>query len=420
MYEAKTEFPFVDLDFYPDAPPPQLNSNICQPGILPNVEWNAETETNSEDQHLLDKQSSQPQHRARKAAFNFCPPEHRGYILNLMVKHLHQHPLIPAPDKQYYSQSQIREAAVKEMYYYCKKNDLRWVWSYLWAEWYSLSKWPLWVRSAKSGISVLKTTMIVESHWRLVKRDYLYKFNRPHVDLLVWILVDRLIPRCVSKIQQLRASRLLASWRLAFKRAWKECSNKTWSGISYAINPTKWTCSCPDYLQSRFLICKHLVQSVCPVDPNFFNEVRRSRVPPFWIHNDLIPLVQGLEPMNEGDVSSTEPRSDDESDDDEYVETIREHEEQAGGATNEIVGEESRENWEEVNRRVSEKLQKWVELLRRQEEYKDVRFLLEAEGAMREIENMVGKCEKIERRRTLPRMWKDTDKQTMFYRGVHA
>jgi hypothetical protein len=36
---------------------------------------------------------------------------------------------------------------------------------------------------------VLKTTMIVESHWRKLKHDYLHKFNnRPQIDLVVWVL----------------------------------------------------------------------------------------------------------------------------------------------------------------------------------------------------------------------------------------
>jgi len=40
---------------------------------------------------------------------------------------------------------------------------------------------------------------------------------------------------------------------------------------------------------SRFLICKHLVQSIPPVPPTFFLEVKRNRTTPFWLHRVLQP-----------------------------------------------------------------------------------------------------------------------------------
>ncbi|CAG8758024.1 4020_t:CDS:1, partial [Dentiscutata erythropus] len=153
------EFSFIDLDFHP-------NINLQQPEI--------------------EESKSQ----GKKIVFTFCSPECRNNILDLVTKHFNQHPLIPAYDRQYYSADQIYEAAVREIYTYCKDNNLQWTWSYLWVEWYCSSKWPYWARSAKKEISVLKTTIIVESHWRLIKHDYLYRFNKPCVDLLIWILAE--------------------------------------------------------------------------------------------------------------------------------------------------------------------------------------------------------------------------------------
>ncbi|RIB03209.1 hypothetical protein C2G38_1990259, partial [Gigaspora rosea] len=99
----------------------------------------------------------------------------------------------------HYSADQIYEAAVKETYTYCKDNNLYWVWLYLWVEWYCSTKWLHWARSTKKEISVLKTTMIVKSYWRLIKHNYLHKFNKPCVYLLIWILVEQLFHDISSK-----------------------------------------------------------------------------------------------------------------------------------------------------------------------------------------------------------------------------
>ncbi|CAG8761309.1 3487_t:CDS:2, partial [Dentiscutata erythropus] len=132
---ANSEFSFIDPDFCP---------------IIDNdIEINQSIQLNTQSQN-------------KKLGFIFCPPEHYNHILNLIAKHFNQHPFIPTSDNQYCSPNQIRKAAVKEMYIYCKNNDLKWTWSYLWVEWYSLLKWSNWVQSAKKEISVLRTTMITE------------------------------------------------------------------------------------------------------------------------------------------------------------------------------------------------------------------------------------------------------------------
>ncbi|CAG8760330.1 1142_t:CDS:2, partial [Gigaspora margarita] len=160
--------------------------------------------------------------------FTFCPTDHHNHILNLMIKHFNQHPYIPAANMQHYFSDQIREFAVKEMYTYYKNNNLKW----------------------------------------------------PHVDLLVWILTERLLLQYIIKMQQLELkyqTRAIALWHSAFKRNWKTYSKNTLSGSPYATDTKMWTCSCLGYLNSRFLLCKHLVQSVHPLKPNFFNKVTRYR-----------------------------------------------------------------------------------------------------------------------------------------------
>ncbi|CAB4414215.1 unnamed protein product [Rhizophagus irregularis] len=151
-------------------------------------------------------------------ATRFCPKEHHEKIWNLMNKHMHQHPLIPP----YITAYEIRKNAVFEMYFYCKENLLVWMWSYLWREWYCDDRWILWTRSACSTLSILKTTMFIEGHWKVLKWDFLYKFFRPRLDLLTYIILEKLIPLQQRKFQQILSGRETLEWQKSIKAEWKK------------------------------------------------------------------------------------------------------------------------------------------------------------------------------------------------------
>ena len=69
------------------------------------------------------------------------------------------------------------------------------MWVYLWTNWYRKEIWILWARSViQERICLFRTTMLSESHWKVIKRDYLPKFFRPRLDLVIYILLTRLIP----------------------------------------------------------------------------------------------------------------------------------------------------------------------------------------------------------------------------------
>jgi hypothetical protein len=120
------------------------------------------------------------------------------------------------------------------------------------------------------------------------------------LDLLVWTIVEKVIPEYEEKVQRIikptGLSRDAASWRKEFKREWRRCEVKQTSDpdefpyTKYNPDPCNWKCACPAYRDSRFLICKHLIQLCCRVSPRFFIEVNRARQPPFWSHPSLIPL----------------------------------------------------------------------------------------------------------------------------------
>lgn len=65
----------------------------------------------------------------------------------------------------------------------------------------------------------------------------------------------------------------------------------------YYTDVNRWTCSCPSYLISRFLLCKHIVRTVNTRlldfdhkdDLAFFTSLRHNHLPPFYhiprLHN---------------------------------------------------------------------------------------------------------------------------------------
>ncbi|KAI6042139.1 hypothetical protein EDC04DRAFT_2564610 [Pisolithus marmoratus] len=70
----------------------------------------------------------------------------------------------------------------------------------------------------------------------------------------------------------------LSSWQKKFKSQWQQASM---TSITLPLSPKyhpdthKWVCTCPQFIKSRFLVCKHLVQAMHPVSPTFFLEVAR-------------------------------------------------------------------------------------------------------------------------------------------------
>ena len=156
----------------------------------------------------------------------FCPKKYCEKIITMLKDAYCAHPFIPGYAADH--PTAIREWAVCRLYNICFKHDLPELWAYLWMNWLRPEHWILWACSAHPDmILILKTTMMVESHWRHIKRDFLYHFSLSCIDLLVWILVKKLAPEYYCKIDCLQHPvaryRELHSWRKSFKREWKKC-----------------------------------------------------------------------------------------------------------------------------------------------------------------------------------------------------
>ena len=219
--------------------------------------------------------------------------QERESVLNMFCRHFNAHSSIPDRNGTLRTPETIHSESASELYTWCKARGYFRLWSYLFVNWYRPGQWELWARSANpTEIPVLKTTMIVESHWRKIKHDFLHRFNRPRIDLVLWVLTSRVVPPAFGRLKAIIARDYrqgTSSWRKDFKKQWKELSSRVPEGDSfreYYTNPQKWVCGCEFFLGSRFLLCKHLVHCFEPVARplEFFRDIQRQRSSPYWVY----------------------------------------------------------------------------------------------------------------------------------------
>ena len=215
--------------------------------------------------------------------FIFCPKKLQTQIIELFVKHFHLHPLIPIENGKFLTYKDILKLSIKEMYDFCYENDLKYVWAYMWCNWYQFNLWILWARAATPDkICVFKTTMLMESHWKVIKRNYLPRFFRLCLDLVTFIIITRLIPHNEIMYDKYQKGREKVAWRKDFKKHWKNLATREISGELYYTNTDQWICSCLAFLKDRFFLCKHLVKLVNNTTTSeFFNNVQRQGIYPF-------------------------------------------------------------------------------------------------------------------------------------------
>ncbi|EIN06505.1 hypothetical protein PUNSTDRAFT_90128 [Punctularia strigosozonata HHB-11173 SS5] len=313
---AKREFPFIDLNFVPQShsDPNDIEGESVEGSALTPA-WRSANSLRvkiiiprSIQSTLASLNEPTPKDHTTStlAAISdsesitqrrvFCPKELHDSVLKLVDRHFHAHPLIPGYSAP--SEAGIREWAVKEVYSFCVSHELRELWAYLWGNWYRPGRWGLWARSKFNLIPRLKTTMICESHWRRIKKDFLHHFHKPRIDLLIWILTDKLVPaytrRLSIHLKPTGRNREQPSWRKSFKRAWRKCESahiRNPDDPKYSPDAYRWVCTCPAFATSRFLICKHLIQACHTVPPQFFLQASRNRTLPFWHHPLLKPLA---------------------------------------------------------------------------------------------------------------------------------
>ena len=113
-------------------------------------------------------------------------------------------------------------------------------------------------REPVSGYSYIQiySTHVTSCSWRQVKRDFLHHFHRPWLDLLLWILVEKLAPIYYRKLDRMLNDKgqycELPIWCKAFKREWKKLTKTPITGteinLKYQPDTMKWVLLAPTSL----------------------------------------------------------------------------------------------------------------------------------------------------------------------------
>lgn len=193
-------------------------------------------------------------------------------ILKMIKKHSVLHPLIPINEGTFLTSDEIYQRSVREAYNYCKQKNFVCLWGYLWINWYKKNCWHLFARASYSkALPLARTTMLVESHWRVLKYNYKHNSNRPRLDRLTQMLTKELIPDLVHNWEKYCSNRTFPSWWAAFKHDWKiALETEVNIDATYYTDIDRWICSCHAFIGSTYLLCKHLAQRYAVEHPNFF------------------------------------------------------------------------------------------------------------------------------------------------------
>lgn len=80
--------------------------------------------------------------------------------------------------------------------------------------------WKIWGRRRFTKVSLSRKTMKVEAHWSVLKRLYLLPFNRPRVDLLLYVISSKPIPKFIAGLDDFQSGRRKPNWWKQFRKNW--------------------------------------------------------------------------------------------------------------------------------------------------------------------------------------------------------
>lgn len=134
---------------------------------------------------------------------------------------------------------------------------------------------------------------MVEALWRNLKRLVLHMYNRPRLDLANFMIITKSLPPYCLTLSNLlwdRGSRpkTLTHMQSAFKASWDRLLKVPIKG-EYKTNIKTWTCDCGNQKYHAYLLCKHLVQAVPDIPPDWWTSVMRYHIPPFY----TVPIRDG-------------------------------------------------------------------------------------------------------------------------------
>ena len=247
--------------------------------------------------------------------------------------------------------------------------------------------------------------MIIQSHWRRIKHDYLHRFNCPRIDLVSWVLVSHVVPQFMKRVKAIieNDQRMgTAHWRKIFKKEWKNLQSQhvdSQSLVRYHIDPSNWTCTCDLFLVSRFFICKHILHCYEDVQNpvTFFSRIRRQRYSPFWIEQQLVLRPQYLR-LTAPVLQDSDQESGTESSGMEYG--LREIEEDSEELT---ISED--ETPKAIATRIKSTLDDLKDLIDEQVEIGNTKFLKNVEEANSKNFTLIDQIKHRKSQKTMPKTW---------------
>jgi hypothetical protein len=274
-----------------------------------------------------------------RGAIKKCTADQARILRSTIKRHLLRHPLLPkvvcdkssAPEGLVYeSYEEIHASSVKEMLQYCRSIDQPRLFRYFWANWYRPSfgnvgsRWEIASLSGRpgssAGIPISRTTMRLESHWRILKRDYASHLIRPRLDVLTYIICTGLVPSRVHLYLQVEAGRVKPSLYEDFVSLWRQCADAIDESVIgdrnniYHADKRKWVCSCPSFIFNSRYMCKHLVSYYSLPRPDGSGKYS-VRVPPRCtpgLFQERLPLIRfddNFDVSVTGNASATEGSS---------------------------------------------------------------------------------------------------------------
>jgi hypothetical protein len=228
--------------------------------------------------------------------------------------------------------------------------------------------------------------------------------------------------------------RELPKWRKDFKSAWRKAMNTPITmplNEKYRPDAKRFVCTCPQFVVSRFLICKHVVQLFHPVGPIFFLQVTRNRSTPFWSHPSLKPLLHVEGDANEDRQMITDHGDDDPAAGEQYnrENTARNTFEDDGVESDDEPVDIHDGRWESQGETFKEQMGARIQLIREfcdglehQTQFQDHRFLktLEKEGAgfFRLAQSCLSRERRLNSSRAAsPTTWESSTSTALFYRS---
>jgi len=175
----------------------------------------------------------------------------RKLVRSEMDAHMMRHPYFESMTAE-----NIRRDCVTHMlkFVYSRFPQKRWIFGYLYRNWYTLRFWTLWAHSAYEAVPIHRTTMIIESHWKWLKYYALAK-KKPRLDALFYIIIPQvynsILPRMSAYVSKTHKTLEGERKKLAIKRL---------AGHQANVDIKNWICPCRYYTYHRHMMCAHLVQ----------------------------------------------------------------------------------------------------------------------------------------------------------------